>query len=101
MKSSKSSFFLVILGLLLPSIAATMSRRGLHKGYEKVFDREAPVNPASRDVDWGEAVVWTVAGGIVAGLSRLLVRRALAPSPIPAEGDDDTIDVDLPDLDIT
>jgi len=75
-------------GLLLPMVAARASRKAVGLGYRTFTDREPPQNPAARDVDWKDAVVWTVVTGAIGGLARLAVRRALAPTDVPAEGYD-------------
>ena len=68
----------------------------MSRGYVHVRHEDPPQNPASRDVGWADAIVWTLLVGAVGGLARLLVNRALAPTPIPAEGDGDSRE--LPDL---
>jgi len=92
MKKSPSNTLatLAILGagLVLPMMAARASRKVAGLGYRALTDREPPKNPAARDVDWNDAIVWTVVTGAIGGLARLAVRRALAPTDVPAEGYD-------------
>lgn len=75
-------------GLVLPMIAAHASRKAVGLGYRAITDREPPQNPAAREVDWNDAIVWTLLTGAIGGLARLAVRRALAGTDVPAEGYD-------------
>ncbi len=75
-------------GLVLPMVAAHASRKVVGLGYRAITDKKPPRNPAAREVDWKDAIVWTVVTGAIGGLARLAVRRALAPTDVPAEGYD-------------
>lgn len=67
---------------LLIGLAATGAafavRSVLRAGWRATTDDDPPLNPASLDTAWGEAITWTLAAGITASLARLLVRRGLA-----------------------
>ncbi|MBK1881244.1 DUF4235 domain-containing protein [Luteolibacter pohnpeiensis] len=89
MKSSKiSSLSLIGLGLILPAIAARAARSAAGAGYHAVTHMDPPKNPAHPDVAWKDAIVWTLVSGMIGGLTRLVVRRSMAGSPVPAEGYD-------------
>lgn len=48
----------------------------LKHGWHAATGEDPPLNPAASETAWTEAVVWTVAASVVAGLSRLAARRA-------------------------
>ncbi len=87
-KSALATLALLGAGLVLPMIAASAARRLAGLGYRMVTDEDPPRNPAAREVEWRDAIVWSVVSGAIGGLARLSVRRVLAPSDIPAEGYD-------------
>lgn len=87
-RSTLTTLALLGAGLLLPMVAARASRKVVGAGYRLVTDEEPPQNPASPEVDWQDALVWTIITGAIGGIARLAVRRTLAPSRIPAEGYD-------------
>ena len=82
------SLTLVALGLLVPMIAARGARAVTGKGYSLITDEEPPQNPADPEVEWKDAIIWTIASGIVGSLARLAVRRMLAETSLPSEGHD-------------
>lgn len=91
MKSGKEAFTTLAFlgaGLVLPMIAAHASRKVVGAGYRLVTDEDPPRNPASRDVRWRNAIIWSVVTGAIGGLARLTVRRALVSAELPAEGYD-------------
>lgn len=64
---------------MVSAAAAGIAARNLLKGSWQVLkDDEPPVNPAARSVDWGDALAWTVASGLLAGIGRLLAQRGAA-----------------------
>lgn len=68
--------------------AAFVTQALLKRGWNAVTGEDPPVNPASGRTAWTEAVVWTVAAGAAAGLSRLVARRAAAEfmdGPVPTD----------------
>ena len=58
--------------------AAFLTQAVLKRGWNAATGDDPPLNPASGQTAWTEAVVWTVAASVVAGLSRLAARRAAA-----------------------
>ena len=89
MKSSRiSSFALLGLGFVLPAIAARATRSAAGAGYHAITHSDPPKNPAHPDVAWREAIIWTLVSGMIGGMTRLLVRRAMAGTSVPAEGYD-------------
>lgn len=59
-------------------IASFATRNLLRAGWRAFADNDPPRNPASPDTEWSEAVTWTVAAGLAAGLTRLVARRGAA-----------------------
>lgn len=54
-------------------------RNGLEKAWKVAHAGEdPPKNPASWDVSWRDAILWTVATGVVIGLGRLIAERSAA-----------------------
>jgi len=41
-------------------------------------DHEPPLNPADRDVGWGEAISWSIAAGVGVGVARVVSDRLAA-----------------------
>ncbi len=60
------------------ALAAIATRNLLSTGWEAVKQKEPPVNPAARSVDWSEALAWTVATGVAVGVGRMLAQRGAA-----------------------
>lgn len=58
--------------------AAVATRSALTAVYERITHREAPVDPSDASVDWPEAITWTIAASVGAGMARLVGRRAAA-----------------------
>ena len=58
--------------------AAFVTKTLLKTGWHAATGEDPPLNPADRSTAWKEAVTWTVAASVVAGLSQLTARRALA-----------------------
>lgn len=50
-------------------------RAALNKSWKAVTKNNPPLNPASADTSWKEALAWTVASSIAVGLGQLLARR--------------------------
>ncbi|MFC7336805.1 DUF4235 domain-containing protein [Haloferula chungangensis] len=89
MKSPTSkSLGLIAVSLLAPAIAARAARSIAGVGYHAITKDDPPRNPAHPQVEWKDAVAWTVFSGIVGGLARLAVRRWMADTEVPAEGYD-------------
>lgn len=60
------------------ALAGIGARSLMNGGWKLVRGNEPPENPAARSVDWGEAIAWTVATGVVVGMMRLLAERGAA-----------------------
>ncbi|PAP80562.1 hypothetical protein B1759_04045 [Rubrivirga sp. SAORIC476] len=78
--------------ILLSGLAATgtafVTRSLLRRGWHAAAGEDPPLNPASSETAWTEALVWTVSASVVAGLSRLTARRAAASlmdGPVPED----------------
>ena len=59
-------------------IASYATRNLLRAGWRVFADEDPPMNPASPDTEWTEALAWTVAAGVAAGVTRLVARRSAA-----------------------
>jgi hypothetical protein len=53
-------------------------RQGLHQAWKLTMGEDPPLDPTARDVAWRDAILWTVATGVVVGLGRLIARRGAA-----------------------
>lgn len=68
--------------------AAFATRSLLRRGWHAATGEDPPLNPASHETAWTEALIWTVAASVVAGISRLTARRAAAHligGPVPSD----------------
>lgn len=81
-----SSIAMLAAGLIVPAIAAKAARMGVGVGYEHFTDSEPPKNPENPEVEWKEAIAWTICTAVIGGMARLLVRRYLARLQVPTEG---------------
>ena len=68
----------ILVSGLAATGAAFATRSLLKHGWNAATGDDPPLNPASSETAWTEAVVWTLAASVVAGLSRLTARRAAA-----------------------
>lgn len=59
------------------TLGGSAVRKGLNQAWRAATDEEPPEDPGSPDVPWRHAILWTVATGVVIGLSQLLIRRGL------------------------
>ncbi len=58
--------------------AAVRSLIGWAWGRWSPSDHDPPLNPADRDIAWGEAISWAVAAGVGAGVARVVSDRVAA-----------------------
>lgn len=58
------------------ALGAFAVRNGLEQAWKAAMGDEPPKNPAAHDVPWRDAILWTVATGVVIGLGRLFAERA-------------------------
>ena len=58
--------------------AAFVTKTGLKYAWNATTGDDPPLNPADTSTAWSEAVTWTLAASVVAGLSQLAARRAVA-----------------------
>ncbi|MDT0631728.1 DUF4235 domain-containing protein [Rubrivirga sp. S365] len=86
MLSQKHTWMLVSGGA---AVAAAFATRSLLKvGWNAATGEDPPLNPASSETAWTEALTWTVAASVVAGVARLAARRAAAhvlDGPVPTD----------------
>lgn len=69
-------------------VGSVVTRRVLQAVWTSVgsSDREPPLNPADRRIDWTTAVEWAVAAGVGAGIGRLVSQRLAAAGWEAAKG---------------
>lgn len=60
------------------ALGGVLVRQGLNRAWKLAMQDDPPLDPSSRDVSWREAILWTVASGVVIGLGRLIARRGAA-----------------------
>ncbi len=51
---------------------------GLAWGRFSPSEHEPPLNPADREIGWGEAITWSIAAGIGVGVARVVSDRLVA-----------------------
>lgn len=68
----------IVVSGLAAAAASFLTRTALKKGWNTATGDDPPLNPASTETAWTEALVWTVAASVVAGVSRLFARRTTA-----------------------
>lgn len=69
----------VTIAQTVAAIGAAVATRSLMKSlFQRITGREAPEDPSDASVDWSEAITWTVAASVGAGMARLVGRRVTA-----------------------
>lgn len=53
-----------------------LARKLLHSGWKTAWGKDPPLNPASRDVDWKDALLWGAVSGALVGMMRIMSRRS-------------------------
>lgn len=74
----KLTYNLVAAGVAM--LAAKVVQAGIEKGWEAVQKDEPPENPNDPETPWKEALIWSVATGVLIGLAKLLAKRGTAAS---------------------
>lgn len=59
-------------------LGGVVVRQGLDQAWKLATHEDPPLDPTSRDVAWRDAIIWTVATGVMVGLGRLIARRGAA-----------------------
>ena len=61
-------------------LAGALVRTALARAWGRISPsaHEPPLNPADRDVGWGEAISWSIAAGVGVGVARVLSDRLAA-----------------------
>lgn len=67
-----------VLALTAGTVAASVTRKALDRGWQRSRGSEPPKNPAAPGTTWTEAVAWAVASGVAMGLARLMSARGAA-----------------------
>ncbi len=76
MDSKKIKWLLLSGGVAMA--ASALTKTALAKGWNSATGEDPPLNPESRKTSWSEAIAWTLAVSVAAGLSQLVARRGLA-----------------------
>lgn len=76
MDSKKIKWLVLSSGVAMA--ASFITRNVLAKGWNTATGEDPPLNPEDRKTGWSEAITWTVAVSVVAGLAQLVARRGLA-----------------------
>lgn len=56
-------------------LGGIVARRLVKAGWQAAFREHPPLNPASREVDWSDALLWGLASGALVGTIRVFARR--------------------------
>ena len=56
-------------------LAGMTARAALKAGWTAVTKTDPPLNPASRETAWREALVWAILTGATVGVARVTARR--------------------------
>lgn len=59
-------------------VAGVFARKAIMAGWVKTKGTNPPTNPAARETQWSEALIWTVATSIGVGIARLVAQRGAA-----------------------
>ncbi len=84
--SRKHRWLLLSSGAAMAASFATQTL--LKKGWNAATGEDPPLNPASAKFTWPEALTWTLAASVVAGVSQLVARRSVATvldGPVPTD----------------
>jgi hypothetical protein len=68
----------MIVSTVAGAAAGFIVRNGIELGWKYARGEDPPKNPASYDVEWVDAIAWTVTVGVCMGLGRLLAERGAA-----------------------
>ncbi|MEX0907941.1 MAG: DUF4235 domain-containing protein [Gemmatimonadota bacterium] len=68
----------LIVGSGAAALGGFAVRRSLEEAWKLAKHEDPPLDPSSWDVEWKDAIIWTVATGVAMGLGRLLARRGAA-----------------------
>ena len=68
----------MIVSTVAAAAAGVVVRTGIELGWKLAKGEDPPKNPASYDVEWRDAIAWTVTVGVCMGLGRLLAERGAA-----------------------
>lgn len=67
-------------------IAGVLARKAIIAGWKAAKHTDPPTNPAARETQWTEALLWTMATGIGVGVARLVATRGVAAGWVKATG---------------
>lgn len=75
LKSDKDKIMWKIVSSAAAFLAAIAVRSIVTKSWKAINHDDPPNNPESEDTNWTEAILWTMATAMTAGLARLLAQR--------------------------
>jgi hypothetical protein len=58
-------------------LSAFLARKLIEKVWVKVAKADPPTDPSDKEISWKEALAWTVATGILVGVTNVLVSRGV------------------------
>ena len=64
------------MGLTLLAFASSyVLKKIMEESYERVYKEEPPNAVTDKDIKWGHVIGWTIASGLVATATKVLVKR--------------------------
>lgn len=75
-KMQKLMYNLIAAGMAL--LAARAVKAGMEKGWGAIQKDEPPENPEDPETSWQEALIWSVATGVLIGTVKLMIKRGTA-----------------------
>ena len=76
MDKQKAGWLLFVGGAA--ALGSFLTRQSLNQAWRLAYKEDPPQDPSAWDVEWKDAVVWTLATSVVVGMGRLLARRGAA-----------------------
>jgi hypothetical protein len=58
-------------------LSAFLTRKLIEKVWVKVAKSEPPTDPSDDEITWKDALIWTVATGVLVGVTNVLVSRGV------------------------
>lgn len=68
----------MVVGAGAAALGGLVMRQALTQAWKVAKHDDPPLDPSSSDVEWKDAIAWTVATGVMMGIGRLVARRGAA-----------------------
>ena len=68
----------MVVGAGAAALGGIAVRQALQQAWKLAKHEDPPLDPGSWDVEWKDAIMWTLATGVAMGLGRQLARRGAA-----------------------